>query len=186
VLDPIDGTKGFVRGEQFCIALSLIEEGEVKLGLLGCPNLSTSGVEGAGIGSDNMIERSNDHHIDKEQGLEQKGKQGQYGVIFSAEKGKGAYMHTLNRDGTLGKSQPISVDKSTSIAERRRCESVESSHSKHAMAQQAAEVSPPTLYPLCILFVYIFGCMYIQVILFCYTHTHTHTHYITFDNPLVF
>ena len=38
-LDPIDGTKGFIRGEQYAIALALVAEGEVKLGILGCPNL---------------------------------------------------------------------------------------------------------------------------------------------------
>ncbi len=41
-LDPIDGTKGFLRGEQFAIALALIVEEEVKLGILGCPNLKTN------------------------------------------------------------------------------------------------------------------------------------------------
>lgn len=39
-LDPIDGTKGFLRGDQYAIALALIEEGEVKVGILGCPALS--------------------------------------------------------------------------------------------------------------------------------------------------
>ncbi|MBN2399370.1 MAG: 3'(2'),5'-bisphosphate nucleotidase, partial [Candidatus Aminicenantes bacterium] len=38
-LDPIDGTKGFLRGEQFAIALALIMDGQVRLGILGCPNL---------------------------------------------------------------------------------------------------------------------------------------------------
>jgi len=38
-LDPIDGTKGFLRGEQYAVALGLIEHGEVVVGLLGCPNL---------------------------------------------------------------------------------------------------------------------------------------------------
>ena len=38
-LDPIDGTKGFLRGEQYAVALALIEEGQVVLGVLGCPNL---------------------------------------------------------------------------------------------------------------------------------------------------
>ncbi|MCK4943964.1 MAG: 3'(2'),5'-bisphosphate nucleotidase [Candidatus Aminicenantes bacterium] len=38
-LDPIDGTKGFLRGEQFAVALALIQNGIVELGLLGCPNL---------------------------------------------------------------------------------------------------------------------------------------------------
>jgi 3'(2'), 5'-bisphosphate nucleotidase len=39
-LDPIDGTKGFLRGEQYAIALGLIEHGRVVLGVLGCPNLA--------------------------------------------------------------------------------------------------------------------------------------------------
>lgn len=39
VLDPIDGTKGFLRGEQYAVALALIEEDQVKIGALGCPNL---------------------------------------------------------------------------------------------------------------------------------------------------
>lgn len=38
-LDPIDGTKGFLRGEQYAVALALIEDGRVALGVLGCPNL---------------------------------------------------------------------------------------------------------------------------------------------------
>ncbi len=36
-LDPIDGTKGFIRGDQYAVALALVEEGEVKLGVLACP-----------------------------------------------------------------------------------------------------------------------------------------------------
>jgi len=38
-LDPIDGTKGFLRGDQYAIALALIEEDTVKLGIMACPNL---------------------------------------------------------------------------------------------------------------------------------------------------
>jgi 3'(2'), 5'-bisphosphate nucleotidase len=38
-LDPIDGTKGFLRLEQYAVALALVEDGEVVLGVLGCPNL---------------------------------------------------------------------------------------------------------------------------------------------------
>lgn len=39
-LDPIDGTKGFLRGDQYAVALALIDDGEVKVGVLGCPALS--------------------------------------------------------------------------------------------------------------------------------------------------
>ncbi|CAL0333772.1 unnamed protein product [Lupinus luteus] len=38
VLDPVDGTLGFVRGDQYVVALALIEDGKVVLGVLGCPN----------------------------------------------------------------------------------------------------------------------------------------------------
>jgi len=46
-LDPIDGTKGFLRGEQYAIALGLIENGEVVAGVLGCPNLKVGDHQGA-------------------------------------------------------------------------------------------------------------------------------------------
>ena len=46
-LDPIDGTKGFLRREQYAVALALIEDGEVVLGVLGCPNLPLHGGVGA-------------------------------------------------------------------------------------------------------------------------------------------
>ncbi len=39
-LDPIDGTKGFLRGDQYAVALALIEGGQVQIGVLGCPNLT--------------------------------------------------------------------------------------------------------------------------------------------------
>ncbi|RPI31239.1 MAG: 3'(2'),5'-bisphosphate nucleotidase [Chloroflexota bacterium] len=39
-LDPIDGTKGYLRGDQYAIALALVEDGQVQIGVLGCPNLS--------------------------------------------------------------------------------------------------------------------------------------------------
>lgn len=67
-LDPVDGTKGFIRGEQYAIALALIEEGEVVLGVLGCPNLPL--------------------------GLERP--YGPKGSLFVAIKGEGAWMRSLD------------------------------------------------------------------------------------------
>ena len=67
-LDPIDGTKGFVRGDQYAIALALIVNGEVKLGLLGCPNLP--------------------HNLDDPQA--------QHGCLFVAERGAGTRMLSLD------------------------------------------------------------------------------------------
>jgi len=39
-LDPIDGTKGFLRGGHYAVALALIEDGQVVVCGLACPNLS--------------------------------------------------------------------------------------------------------------------------------------------------
>lgn len=47
-LDPIDGTKGFLRGEQYAVALGLIDRGSVEIGLLGCPNLEHEGADRPG------------------------------------------------------------------------------------------------------------------------------------------
>ena len=38
-LDPIDGTAGFLRGDQWVVALALVEAGQVVLGALACPGL---------------------------------------------------------------------------------------------------------------------------------------------------
>jgi len=42
-LDPVDGTKGFLRQQQYAISLALIERGAVELGVVGCPNLPDDG-----------------------------------------------------------------------------------------------------------------------------------------------
>jgi 3'(2'), 5'-bisphosphate nucleotidase len=66
-LDPIDGTKGFLRNDQYAIALALIEDGQVKLGALACPALP----------------------LDMDQPA------GEIGVLFVAVRGEGAYMQPL-------------------------------------------------------------------------------------------
>lgn len=66
-LDPVDGTKGFLRHDQYCVALALIENGAPALGVLGCPNLPFD----------------LDH---PEQGK---------GCLFVAVKGQGAWMRPL-------------------------------------------------------------------------------------------
>ncbi|HEY57369.1 MAG TPA: 3'(2'),5'-bisphosphate nucleotidase [Anaerolineae bacterium] len=38
-LDPIDGTKGFLRGDQYAVALALVYRGRVEIGVLACPHL---------------------------------------------------------------------------------------------------------------------------------------------------
>lgn len=51
VIDPIDGTEGFVRGAQFAVAVALVEDGAAVAGALGCPGLGfvMSGARGLGV-----------------------------------------------------------------------------------------------------------------------------------------
>jgi 3'(2'), 5'-bisphosphate nucleotidase len=48
-LDPIDGTKGFLRCEQYAIALALIVNGQIEVGILGCPNMTFPDAQEPGV-----------------------------------------------------------------------------------------------------------------------------------------
>lgn len=39
-IDPIDGTRGFIRRDQYCVAIALLERGEPVFAVLACPNLA--------------------------------------------------------------------------------------------------------------------------------------------------
>ena len=73
-LDPIDGTKGFLRNEQYAVAVALIVGGEVLVGVLGCPNLE---VEPGSV---------------------------DVGALFSAVKGQGASVRPLDDEHARPKS----------------------------------------------------------------------------------
>lgn len=76
VLDPIDGTKGFLRGDQYAIALALLDEGQVVLGVLACPNLPRR-----------LLSCQAESNI-----------QSKAGCLFYAQVGSGTYMQCF--DGT--------------------------------------------------------------------------------------
>ena len=48
-LDPVDGTKGFLRREQYAVALAFLENGRVEMGVLGCPQLSLDAETSVGV-----------------------------------------------------------------------------------------------------------------------------------------
>ncbi|NIA15659.1 MAG: 3'(2'),5'-bisphosphate nucleotidase [Nitrospiraceae bacterium] len=51
VMDPIDGTKGYLRGGQYAVALALLQDGQVQMGVFGCPNLGEGCVpDSCGVG----------------------------------------------------------------------------------------------------------------------------------------
>lgn len=50
-LDPIDGTKGFLRGDHYAVALALIDRGRLEVAAMGCPSLGAVFVAKRGGGS---------------------------------------------------------------------------------------------------------------------------------------
>ncbi|KAM6529255.1 hypothetical protein FALCPG4_007402 [Fusarium falciforme] len=40
IMNPIDGTAAFLKGQQYAVSLALIEDGKEVIGVLGCPNIS--------------------------------------------------------------------------------------------------------------------------------------------------
>ncbi len=112
-LDPIDGTKGFLRGGQYAVCLALMVDGDVKVGVLGCPNLPVD--DSAPLSAD-----AGEHQTDEE------GR----GVLFAAVEGQGATSRPLSR-GPLLPSQPISMKSVPDITHATFCESVEAGHSSH-------------------------------------------------------
>ena len=116
-LDPIDGTLGFLRGGQYAVCLALIEDGHVKLGVLGCPILPV----------DNSAPLSAD--VGNGEGR---------GVLFSAVLGSGATSRPLGR-GTLEQGQPIHMKQVPDITHATFCESVEPSHSSHGDQAEIAK-----------------------------------------------
>lgn len=97
-LDPIDGTKGFLRGGQYAVCLGLIVDGDVKVGAIGTPNLPVD----------------NNATIDASTGANQGGSSAN-GVLFSAVEGEGATSRPLST-GTLAQSKPISMRPVANIA----------------------------------------------------------------------
>jgi len=78
-LDPIDGTAAFVKGQQYAIALALIEDGAEVLGVLGCPNLALS----------------SSHHHHRRRVTETEVDDEGLGLMLSAVRGQGAEVRPM-------------------------------------------------------------------------------------------
>jgi HAL2 family 3'(2'),5'-bisphosphate nucleotidase len=100
-LDPIDGTKGFLRNEQYAISLALIVDGVIELGILGCPNMAFAASD-----------------VDKP-----------VGTLAWAIRGQGAWAVPMNN--VSSPPQRLHVSGETDFAQARFCESVEAGHSSH-------------------------------------------------------
>ncbi|KAK1759584.1 3'-phosphoadenosine 5'-phosphatase [Echria macrotheca] len=119
-IDPIDGTKGFLRGGQYAVCLALMVDGDVKVGVLGCPNLPVD--DSAPLTADLGANATDDEGR---------------GVIFSAVQGQGATSRPLGTGG-LAEGKKIAMRKVTDLASATFCESVESGHSNQGESAQIA------------------------------------------------
>jgi 3'(2'), 5'-bisphosphate nucleotidase len=114
----VDGTKGFLRGGQYAIALALVEDGQVRVSALACPNLP----------------------------LDPAQPEGECGVIFLAVCGQGAEMLPLSEADLA--AQRIAVASLGDPSAARFAESVEAGHSDqpaHARLARALGISQPSL-----------------------------------------
>ena len=115
-LDPIDGTKGFLRGDQYAIALALIEKGRVTLGLMACPNL----------------------YVDKDQ------VSGERGCLFFAIRGKGSFQ--IDKEGGDRRALSVSKVKNPSEASfTESVESDHTDHLFHKRLAQKLNITKPSL-----------------------------------------
>ncbi|KAI3451554.1 hypothetical protein Pfo_008219 [Paulownia fortunei] len=112
VLDPIDGTKGFLRGDQYAIALALLDEGKVVLGVLACPNLPLASIARC----------------------DQSFSEDKVGCLFFAQVDAGTYMQNL--DGSLPTKVHVSAIENPEEASF--FESFEAAHSLHDLSSLIA------------------------------------------------
>lgn len=123
VLDPVDGTLGFVRGDQYAIALALIDDGKVVIGVLGCPNYP---LEKESLNYHNNIDRhTNPSNISE------------VGCVIYTSKGSGeAWMQPLihGNEGIQGpnRAKLIKVSSIDDPALATFCESVEGANTNHS------------------------------------------------------
>ena len=123
----IDGTKGFLRRQQYALCLALVENGIPSAAALACPNLEISpGKEGEGVGR---------------------------GVLFCASLHGGAWQLAMPEEGggAAGGSTPerlLLKETDKTPEDLRFCESFEAAHSNHELSGRIAsslDISRPPL-----------------------------------------
>lgn len=127
-IDPIDGTKGFLRGGQYAVCVGLVVDGAVQVGVLGCPNLPADDATKltADIGVHQTVAGG-----------------GGRGVLFSAVAGAGAYSQPLTAGGRQQPAHRIAMNTQVSAADLSGasfCESVEAGHSNQTESAQIAQL----------------------------------------------
>jgi len=119
-LDPVDGTKGFLRGDQYAVALARVEEGRVEVGVLGCPNLppdQLGDLEGSG-------------------------------TLLAAVRGEGSWMTVLEESPADQVYKQILVSKQADPARARILRSFESGHTNVSQIDEFQDALGTTSKPV--------------------------------------
>lgn len=132
VLDPIDGTRGFVGMRQYAICLGLLDNGNVILGVLGCPNMPHWAISDVDCNEQGKCEAYNETKI---------------GCLFAARRSMGAFVGPLFGSETLPDIR-IQCNDSLGPEEVRYMESFEARHSNHTLSLAISEEVGIELPPL--------------------------------------
>ena len=92
ILDPIDGTKTYIRGQQYAVCLCLIDDSEQKVAVLGCPNL-------------NLEQRGENDRVTIEETIVDLNPND--GWILSTLKGHGAYLSRTASPASRQKAEDV-------------------------------------------------------------------------------
>ena len=134
VLDPVDGTLGFVRGDQYAIALALMEDGVLKVGAMGCPNMPKMG---------EVLEYDSSYTYGFSPRLVSKMLAGEAlgwykGCMFTAVKGEGTFMSPC--DASIKADPiPVSVSEAFDPEEAKFCEPVMKANSSQGFTASVAD-----------------------------------------------
>lgn len=116
VMDPIDGTATFLKGEQYAVSLALVEDGQEVVGVLGCANLKPV---------DGKVAEST---VDKD-GL---------GIMLTAVRGQGAKVRKMEFNG-FQPAEPLgSISKASSLADAQIINYSSGSTSRHDLITKLA------------------------------------------------
>lgn len=112
-LDPIDGTKGFLRGDQYAVALALIVDGVVTVAAVACPNLKLAAWPG------------------------------QQGIVAGAIKGQGTRLFRIQDMEPLSSAKVSTVAEPSEACFSESVESGHTSHSQSALVSKLLGITKP-------------------------------------------
>ncbi|RSM03125.1 hypothetical protein CDV31_010609 [Fusarium ambrosium] len=115
IMDPIDGTAAFLKGQQYAVSLALIEDGKEVIGVLGCPNISAE------------MTRVSEEDVDQK-----------LGTMLTAVRGRGSTTRIMTQSG-LSAASPLNLLKPFSSENLHIVDCTASMSSRHDLVAKLAD-----------------------------------------------